>query len=117
MVLQVIERGLRATAELQGPAAMQHLLAGLQGRARLGEAVYLSVLDMQSTQAEPAILQSILEAAVQECGESSTALWLRYLAFQRQQGKGVGQVQWRASRALKDSSAFAAAAAVANTQH
>lgn len=52
----------------------------------------------------------VCQAAVRQCGETSTQLWLRYCAFQKQQGRGAGQIHWRACRALKDASAFVAAA-------
>ena len=111
MGIQVIERGLTAAAKLQGTAGMRGLFMSLQGSARLGEAAYLSVLDMEQGQADDSRVETIFEAAVRECGDSSPALWLRFLAFKAAQGRGVGQVQWRATRALKDSSAFVAAAA------
>lgn len=39
-------------------------------------------------------------------GGQDWRLWLRYLQYQQQHGKGAGQVYWRAVKALEDPEPF-----------
>ncbi|GAB4819004.1 hypothetical protein N2152v2_006050 [Parachlorella kessleri] len=51
-------------------------------------------------------LRDVFEAAVDAYGEHDWRLWLRYLQFEQQHGKGAGQVYWRAVKALADPELF-----------
>ena len=46
------------------------------------------------------------QAAVEAYGSEDTELWLRYARWEASQGKGVGKVHWRATKALADPQAF-----------
>ena len=43
-----------------------------------------------------------LQGGVQQCGSTNTELWLRYCMYLQQQGKGTGQVHWRAVLSLQN---------------
>ena len=54
-----------------------------------------------------------LQAAVSAYGVDSVQLWLEYCRFEQQhQHQGLGQVYWRATRALADPKPFIQAAQV-----
>jgi hypothetical protein len=49
------------------------------------------------------------EAAVDAHGQEDWRLWVLYVAFTRSVGGAIGDVQWRATKALRDPEPFRAA--------
>lgn len=50
----------------------------------------------------------LLQAAVATYGREDTKLWMRYAAFDLSQGRGAGNVYWKAVKTLENPDAFIA---------
>ena len=54
-------------------------------------------------------VRRVFEAAVDAHGQEDWRLWAVYVAFTRSVGGAVGDLQWRATKALRDPEPFRAA--------
>ena len=88
-------------------------LTSLPGNQALGRAcihAHRVLLDPELLlQAGLQRVRRVFEAAIDAHGDEDWRLWALYVAFTRAAGYAVGDVQWRATKALRDPEPFRAA--------
>lgn len=106
----------------EGLEAARHLVARLLRVPSPGGDFWLAAVRLESTAISAAMAgpggrapdadlkqaRRLFEAAVDAHGADDWQMWLEYVQFVQQTGGKVGDVQWRASKALKDPEPFRA---------